>query len=255
MKCPKCSEDLKARAKKIVQIGDALLILGDSLEIMPTLGKVELIVTDPPYGIGLDFVYRHGTLKKESIHEQKEWNDAKPPYKCFQMMFDCSDNQIIWGCNYFSPMIPHEGRIIHDKDLLIAGTKLKFSEADIASCSMQKRVTLFKYRWGGNVQGQTINWDNTGPDARTHPTQKPIALMIYCIENYSDENHTILDPFMGSGTTGVACVNLGRKFIGIEIEERYFSIACKRIRAAYNQGDLFREKKNPEVIQEGFDLG
>ena len=230
-------------------IGDATLYLGDCLEIMPTLGKVELIVTDPPYGLGLDFVYRHGTGKMGSIHEHKEWNENRPSDECFQAIFDCSENQIIWGCNYFYPMIPHEGRIVHDKELRIGGTQLKFSEADIASCSMQKRVTLFRYRWAGNVQGRSINWDNTGPDARFHPTQKPIALMVYCVEGYSKTGQIILDPFMGSGTTGVACANLGRKFIGIEINEDYFNIAVKRIRQAYNQGELFQPEQ-PKMTQE-----
>ncbi len=230
-----------------VIIGDATLYLGDCMSIMPTLGRVELIITDPPYGIGLDVIYRHGT-HKTIIHDVKEWNDCRPSDECFEQMRALSDNQIIWGCNYFYPMIPEEGRIIHDKGFRLDGTKLKYSEADIASCSMQKRVTVFTYRWGGNVQGQSINWKNIGPDARAHPTQKPIALMEYCIKNYSDESHTILDPFMGSGTTGVACVNLGRKFIGIEIEPKYFDIACKRIDQEERQGRLFEPQPKVEQL-------
>ncbi len=202
-------------------IGDCTLYLGDCLEIMPTLGKVDLVLTDPPYGIGLDFVYHHGTSKGGSIHEHREWNNHRPSDECFLAMFECSENQIIWGCNYFYPMIKAEGRIVHDKDLCISGTKIKFSEADIASCSLQKRVTLYRYRWNGNVQGKSINWRNVGRDARLHPTQKPIDLMGYCIINYSKGSQSILDPFMGSGTTGVACVELGRKFIGVEIDEEY----------------------------------
>lgn len=105
------------------------------------------------------------------------------------------------------------------------------------------------------LHGGVVNADGAGI-GRDHPTQKPIGLMIWCVQQFTEDAKIILDPFMGSGTTGVACVKLGRKFIGIEIEPKYFEIACKRIQAAYDQPDMLVElekKRSPEV-QEGLPL-
>lgn len=201
----------------------------DCREVLPHLPVCDLLLTDPPYGIGLDMVLHHGTSEK-SIHEASDWNSVIPSPECFKLMYAHSSNQIIWGCNYFGGNVRDVGRIIHDKQLLIEGTKLKWSEADIASCSLQKRITIFRYRWNGNVQGPVINWNNTGPDARVHPTQKPLALMRHCITTYSEESHLILDPFMGSGTTLRAAKDLGRKAIGIEINRAYCDVAINRLR-------------------------
>jgi len=200
----------------------------DCREILPQLPKVDLVLTDPPYGLGLSMILNHGTLEN-TIHESSAWNEQIPDKECFDLIYEKSKAQIIWGCNYFGSNIRDVGRIVHDKQLDIKGTKLRYSEADIASCSLQKRVTIFRYRWNGNVQGNTINWQNIGPDARVHPTQKPIALMSYCILGYSKPEHLILDCFMGSGTTLLSAKNLGRKAIGIEIEEKYCEIAAKRM--------------------------
>lgn len=213
------------------------LYCGDCLEIMSEFSDkhFNLCLTDPPYGIGLDMVYKHGT-KKNEIHEEIEWNNNPPEKYHFEFIYRISRDQIIFGCNYFGGNIKSIGRIIHDKQLCIKGTKLKWSEADIASCSLQNRITIFRYRWNGNVQGDTINWHNTGPDARVHPTQKPICLMGYCLSEYTKEKDLILDPFLGSGTTAIACEKLNRRWIGIEISEKYCEIAAKRIEAESKQG-------------------
>ena len=100
---------------------------------------------------------------------------------------------------------------------------------------------MFRWLWSGPYQQRR--------EDRWHPTQKPLALLSWCIEKLPDNAHTILDPFMGSGTTGVACVKLGRKFIGIEIEPKYFDIACKRIRDAYAQPDFFVAPPAPKPEQ------
>lgn len=200
---------------------------GDCRGILSDLPKVDLVLTDPPYGLGLDMVYRHGT-NTNLIHTEIDWNNQTPDPGIFDLIYQVSKHQVVWGCNYFGDNIKAVGRIVHDKMLDIKGTKLKWSEADIVSCSLQNRVTIFSYRWNGNVQGDTINWSNTGLDARYHPTQKPLALMRYCIDNYTSTDHTILDPFLGSGTTAVAAKHLNRHCIGIEIEEKYCEIAAKR---------------------------
>ena len=208
--------------------GQITIYHGDCREILPSLGPVDLLLTDPPYGLGLDMVLKHGTNANGSIHQASAWNNTIPSQLCFDLMYDQSNAQIIWGCNYFGGSIRDVGRMVHDKQLAIAGTALRWSEADIASCSFQRRITMFRYRWNGNVQGKTINWKNEGPDARQHPTQKPLALMMWCIEQ-APMSQTILDPFMGSGTTLRAAKDLGRRAIGIEIEERYCEIAVKRL--------------------------
>jgi DNA modification methylase len=204
------------------------LYLGDCREILPGLPVYELLLTDPPYGIGLDMVLEHGTITR-SIHDAAEWNQDIPNYECFELMYAHSRKQIIWGANYYGQYIRDVGRMVHDKQLQIEGTALRYSEADIASCSFQKRVTMFRYRWGGNVQGNTINWHNTGPDARVHPTQKPLALMKWCIQQAGDVS-VVLDPFAGSGTTLRAAKDLGIKAVGIEISEAYCEVAVERLR-------------------------
>lgn len=205
------------------------IYLGDCRDILPKLDKVDLVLTDPPYGIGLDMILAHGTYENRIHNDDTDWNEQIPSKECFDLLYEKSNAQIIWGCNYFGSCIRDVGRIIHDKCLEIKGTKLKYSEADIASCSLQKRVTIFRYKWNGNCQGSTINWNNTGLDARVHPTQKPIALMDYCILEYSKPSQIVLDSFMGSGTTLVSAKKLGRKCIGIEISEKYCEIAVKRL--------------------------
>jgi len=221
--------DWTCKDKIYYEAPEGVIYCGDCREILPHLTKVDLVLTDPPYGLGLNMVLEHGT-NENTIHEDANWNDEIPSKECFDLIYEKSNAQIIWGCNYFGSYIRDVGRIVHDKCLEIKGTKLKYSEADIASCSLQKRITIFRYRWNGNVQGSTINWDNTGPDKRVHPTQKPIALMDHCLSEYSKENQTILDPFMGSGTTLFAAKKLNRRFIGIEISEKYCQIAVERLR-------------------------
>jgi len=120
-----------------------------------------------------------------------------------------------------------------------SGTKLRFSEADLASCSLQKRITIFEYRWNGNRQGNTINWKNTGPDARIHPTQKPISLYEWLLINYAKEGDVILDTHLGSGSLAVACHNYGFELVGYEIDEDYYNKATKRLKAHQAQERLF----------------
>lgn len=212
----------------------------DCLDYMATVPDkyFDLAIVDPPYGIGLDFQFKNGFGK--SIHKEKKWNDSIPDEKYFEELHRISQNQIIWGCNYYAKCIPAVGRIIHDKQLKIDGTKIKFSEADIASCSLQKRVTIFRYRWNGNVQGGTINWDNSGPDARIHPTQKPIALYRWLLKNYAKPTDKIIDTHLGSGSSAIACYDFGTtEFVGTEIDKDYYDSAVKRFEIYKMQQKLF----------------
>ncbi len=196
----------------------------------------DLAIVDPPYGLGLGMVTKVGGDKRQGRknrsvvnHECKNWNNSAPTDKYFTELHRVSKNQIIWGCNYYAKHIPALGRIIHDKIMGTENTKFNWSHADIASCSMFKRIVMFRYQWAGNKQNGTINWHNLGPDARIHPTQKPIALYKYCLHNYAKEGNLILDTHVGSGSSLIACDQMGFDYVGYEIDKDYYDAAVKRI--------------------------
>jgi site-specific DNA-methyltransferase (adenine-specific) len=108
-------------------------------------------------------------------------------------------------------------------------TAFNWSHADLASCSMQKRITIFRYQWAGNKQNGTINWLNTGPDSRIHPVQKPVQLYKYCLKNYAKPGQKILDTHLGSGSIAIACHYFGCDLTACEIDKDYYDAAVKRI--------------------------
>ena len=202
---------------RIEHIGDATLYLGDCLEILPTLGRVDAVVTDPPYGIG-----EHGgacrTRGKPGYakHENLGWDNSIPSADIFASMLGISNSQIIWGGNYFTEYLPPKMGWLYWRKLMGGD----FSDGEMAWTSRDGALKEFTKC-------------PKGMD-KTHPCEKPVELLEWCL-GFLPDAQTILDPFMGSGTTGVACANLGRKFIGIEIEPKYFDIACRRIRDEYAQ--------------------
>ena len=211
----------------------------DNMELMSRYpdNYFDLAIVDPPYGIGLDFQFKNGLGK--SIHDKKEWNNSIPPQAYFDELHRVSKHQIIWGCNYYAKHIPAVGRIVHDKKMGQKGTKLRFSEADLASCSKQKRITIFEYRWNGNRQGDTVNWTNTGPDARIHPTQKPIRLYEWLLINYAKKGDKILDTHLGSGSIAIACHNYNFDLTACELDKEYFEAAMKRLKEHQQQLTIF----------------
>jgi site-specific DNA-methyltransferase (adenine-specific) len=195
----------------------------------------ELAIVDPPYGIGLDMVtkvgsngFRGGRNKTVVNHEEKTWNDEIPSEEYFKELHRVSQHQIIWGCNYYAKYIPAVGRIIHDKIMGTEESSFGWSHADLASCSLQKRITMFRYQWAGNKQNGQINWKNTGTDARIHPTQKPVALYKWLLKNYAKEGDKILDTHLGSGSSRIAAYDMGFDFWGYELDKEYFDASCKR---------------------------
>ena len=180
----------------------------------------DLAIVDPPYGIGMDLQYNNGIRKTN--YKKKQWNDSIPSQEYFIELHRVSKHQIIWGCNYYAKYIPSVGRIIHDKKIRTNGTKLGFSECDIASCSKQKRITIYEYTWSGNKQGKVVNWDNSGIDARIHPAQKPISLYEWLLINYADKGDKILDTHLGSGSIAIACYNYNFDLVGCEIDKDYY---------------------------------
>jgi len=216
------------------------LINADCLPAMREMedNQYSLALVDPPYGIGLAMINNgaHGTKQKRKekrykpIHDvEKDWNNEPPGPEYFEELHRVTKNQIIWGCNYYAQHIPAVGRIYHDKETGFEGTKINFTHGDLASCSLQKRITIFRYRWSGNKQGGTINWYNTGIDKRIHPTQKPVALYKWLLRNYAKKGDTILDTHGGSMSLAIACHDYGFDLTCFELDAEYYAAAVKRL--------------------------
>ena len=222
------------------QIGDAVLYLGDCLEVMPGLGKVDCVVSDPPYGINYNSGRGGNSIHSKKIrHSGKIVGDDKPFDPSPLLQWPC----LLFGADHYMDKLP-SGGIMHVWDKHCGrGAEDYYSDAELFWTTWSCRRRVFRHLWKGILQD--------GPaEKRFHPSAKPLRLLIWCVEMV--DGHTILDPFMGSGTTGVACAKLGRRFIGIEIEPKYYDIACKRIEDAYRQPDLFIER--PKAVQEAMAL-
>lgn len=211
------------------QIGDATLYCGDCLEVLPTLGEVDAIISDPPYGIG----FQKGAGGR-GIHPNRVRN--LDPIHGDDAPFDPSHlvapKVLLFGANHYYRRLP-DGGTFHawDKSRGV-GPADSFSDAEFFWTSWRCKSEVFRYLWKGVLQ------DGEKGAPKYHVSQKPVALMEFCIRLCGDVQ-IVLDPYMGSGSTGVACAKLGRRFIGIEIDEGYFDIACRRIEQAYKQPDLF----------------
>lgn len=208
-------------------IGDAVLYLGDCRDVLPLIGKVHAVVTDPPYGIGeaAGKNKSRGKLAKSKDFGSDSWDDKPIDDDLIKMIRDKAPWSIIFGGNYYD-LPPTSCWLVWDK----VNGKTDFADCELAWTNLKKAVRMFKFMWHGMLR-------DGGETRGDHPTQKPIALMEWCLSHVPD-SEIILDPFMGSGTTGVAAMNLKRKFIGIEREEKYFDIACKRIEDAQRQASL-----------------
>jgi DNA modification methylase len=221
-------------ARRVEVIGDCELILGDCLEVMPHLEKVDAVVTDPPYGLGKKMQGGTWAVKSSHYADMHVW-DLVANQEWLDHIASLGVPSIVWGGHYFE---------VPASRCWLSWCKPDFptmADMEFAWTNLDKPAKRF-------VSSRT-------PDGtKQHPTQKPVSLMEWCL-GFLPDARTILDPFMGSGTTGVACVKLGRRFIGIELDEGYFNIACERIRKAYAQPDLFIEQpKSPEPQQEALEL-
>lgn len=207
-------------------IGDCTLYLGDCMEIMPTLGRVDAVVTDPPYGV--DFA---------------EWDGSRPPDAWFDLIKSKADSCAVhcvqgemwawprpdWVMAWFMPGSVNRtraGKFRHWEPVLVYG---------------EERAAV-----------DSRTFPPVGAERNGHPCPKPDAIAMWLVESFAAEREIILDPFMGSGTTGVACVRLNRKFIGIEMHEPYFDIACRRIEEEYRRGDFLTDRGMLKVPQAEF---
>ena len=224
-----------------VHIGDCTLYRADCREVLPLLPKVDAVISDPPYGV--DFKYESHVddpnaypdfMREVVAAVEKIRGDG--PCVFWQGMLNC-DRWHEWFPKGFRLFAACKGFVQYRP------TPVQFSWDPV----------IF---WGTPAVGPCVerkDWHaqmkapfGAGRERVDHPCPRPVEQVCYVVETFSDDEQTILDPFMGSGTTGVACVKLGRKFIGIEIDEKYFEIACKRIRDAYAQPDFFVEASKPE---------
>jgi len=223
-------------ADKVV-IGNATLYCGDCMDILPTLPKVDAVITDPPYGVNWA---GHGlsTQKWDAIYADDGTLDLRD-------ILVLSPIVLSFGANCYPNQLPSRGRWLCWDKRTIDGSadKMLGSPFELAWCNKESGFDkIVRVLHGGIV--------NADGGKRVHPTQKPTAVMIESIQWAAPKAQTILDPFMGSGTTGVAAIQLGRSFIGIEREPKYFDIACKRIEQAVAQGQLF-EPEPVRHVQEG----
>jgi site-specific DNA-methyltransferase (adenine-specific)/modification methylase len=220
------------------------LWLGDMLEILPTLGEFDACVTDPPYGIDAVATGRvHGGAASA------KWRNARPVEYGAQSWDNCisqdgidlavskSANAVVFGGNYYS-LGPSSCWLVWDKE-----TNGNLADCELAWTNLPKAVRRLRYLWNGFARA------NNEPRG-DHPTQKPLGVMVWCLDQLPPDVGTILDPFMGSGTTGVAAVKRGKQFTGIEREPKYFDIACRRISEALKAPDLFIPSPAPKAKQE-----
>ena len=212
------------------------VICGDCLEVMRGMddNSVDLVLTDPPYGIG---AYSTGTmgggvLAKQSTFEPTTWDSEPFDIMQFHECQRIGQNQIIFGFNHFCDILPPTSSVIvWDKD----NGDNNFADCELAWTSFKTAVRKVRWKWQGMLQ------ERMGQDKETryHPTQKPVGVMKWIIEKYTKEGDIILDPFFGSGSTGVAAVRMGRHFIGIEINPDDCKIAEKRIQDERDKYALF----------------
>ena len=204
-------------------MSDYQLFNNDCLAVMDGMAaqSVDAVICDPPYGINNMRAGGRGINGWRDYRTANNWDILPPSKEYFDCIFSLAKTVAIWGGNYFTEFLPpSSGWLIWDKG------QRNFSLADGEMCwtNRDKAMRIFTFPRGAMLAENGL-----------HPTQKPVDLMIWCIEMMTRPGDTILDPFMGSGTTGVAAMLTGRKFIGIELDETYFAIAEKRIAKAAQQ--------------------
>jgi len=229
------------------RIGDCRLILGDCLEVMPHLERVDAVVTDPPYGIGFKYNSHKDTPEAFQAFAQRV---AGMPCALLQypeemMRLACPimgapDEVLTW---VYGSNLPRQTRLWGFWGCDVDPSRSK-QAARNPECAKVKNLIVSGYDWREIPQVK-----NTTPEKTEHPCQVSVSVMNWVLECLRAD--TILDPFMGSGTTLVACAKLGRKGIGIELDPDYFDIACKRVEEAYRQPDLFVEQPKAEAPTTG----
>jgi site-specific DNA-methyltransferase (adenine-specific) len=279
------SHDWEGRPwKRREQIGDCTLYLGDCLEILPTLGKVDAVVSDPPYGQaqntnvrgagGLRAVLPPGCGTRALDNARKarkaaggvhstgiavEWPDGiegdNRPFEPGPWL-SAAPRVLLWGAHRFADKLPSGSFLIWDK---VPTGKIRDQgdgEAAWINDPDPRPMRIFRLLWDGVCVGSAARSEVTAGQQRVHPTQKPVVLMEWCFEQLRlPTRSVVLDPYMGAGSTGMAAVRKGLPFIGIEKVPLYFETACRRIADTVARPDLFIEaQRHPEPVQEALEL-
>ena len=218
---------------KVKQIGNCTIYNADCLKIMSQYpdNHFNLAIVDPPYFSIKKIDYSHGRQKSANGHKFNKYKSFKkwdvPNNDYYNEVCRVSKNQIIWGINYYNFQNVPVGRIVWDKKRY---ANTQFSDGEIASCSLITGVKFFRYLWHGFLQEDMKN-----KEVKIHPTQKPIALYKFLLENFAKQGDLILDTHFGSGSIGIACNLMGFELTACEIDIGYFNAACKRIAGAENK--------------------
>lgn len=230
---------------RIETIGNCTLYLGDCREILPLLARVDLVLTDPPYGIDIAKAATVGATGRNNGRHKlgarfvteyavSDWDKKGLSAEQWAVISQVAPHWIVWGGNHLADVLGKSAGVLAWDKKCQNGWDDTFSEIEFAWTNVMTRAKCFRHLWAGAIRAS-----EQGANVRQHPTQKPIALMEWCLDLAPKTTLTVSDPFLGSGTTGVACANMGKTFYGIEREPKYFDIACKRIEQAYAQQRLF----------------
>ena len=226
---------------RVEQIGDCTLYLGDCLDVLPTLGNIDAVITDPPYGqdYKVNTFYKNGSRESAVIQRngktiQLDCN-TYPKMKGDDQPFDptpllhLAPVIAMWGAHKFADRLPPGSWLVWDK--VPTGKVRDQGDGEACWTNQDKPMRIFRLLWDGLCVGKGARHECTAGQKRYHPTQKPEILMRWTMDMVRAQG-VICDPYMGSGSTGVACVQTGRSFIGIEDELFHFDNACKRIEVA-----------------------
>lgn len=212
-----------------VRIGDATLYCGDLIDILPTLQRADLCIVDPPYGIGEsnEKGATRGKLAAPIDYGHFEWDNEPLSELALSRIYAGACRHVIWGGNYY-PVPPSGKWLVWDKQ----NGATDFADCELAWTNLPGAVRIFRHMWSGMLRASERNLP------RVHPTQKPIALMEWCLQQAGDVK-SVIDPCMGSAPVGIACARAEISYIGIEKSERHFATACERIDNAYRQSRMF----------------
>jgi len=225
---------------RVERIGLATLYLGDCREIAPTLARPAAVISDPPYG------QNYGS----AVRRFSRWNDAHLAREVEMLPAIAGDDEpfqpapwldaapilLLWGAHKFHQRLPDGMWLVWDK--VPTGKERTQGDGEAAWINRPGAMRILRHLWDGICVDDRSDIE----DGRLHPMQKPVAVMSWSITQARvPAGGVILDPYMGSGSTGVAAVQMRHPFVGIEIEPRYFDIACRRIEEAQRQGDMFRD--------------
>jgi site-specific DNA-methyltransferase (adenine-specific) len=224
--------------------------LCDCMEFMKGIPDkyYELAIVDPPYGIGADKKNSKKTKQtKKSATEStdygnKNWDSNVPSVEYFKELFRISKDQIIWGVNYYPYGLFAGGRIYWDKKV----TMPTYSNGEIAYCSKLNSIKCFEFAWHGMIQGNMSD-----KEVRIHPTQKPVALYKWLLQNYAKPGDKIFDSHVGSGSIRIACHDLGFDFEGCEIDKDYWEAQEARFQQHIKQADLFEPQEIQDLVVNG----